>query len=369
MHESFDVSTSDGSYSVTVGRNVLAQLESSNQVVFLIDAYFAQRLARHKDRTICIPALEASKNLNYISTVIEKMRALEVNRGTHMYAIGGGVIQDVATFVSSIYMRGLSWTYCPSTLLGMADSCIGGKSSINVGGYKNLVGNIYPPTAVFVDVDFCETLKPQDVVGGLVEAVKICYARDHQTFHQYLALNAQFPMTKESSIAVINLALLAKKWFIEIDEFDKSERLLLNFGHTFGHALEAATNFALAHGVAVGLGILVAIEYSNINLMLDKRGLVLTQQLRNYLNQLLSPLRLDLLNIVSAIDLKKVMEKFDSDKKHSHTDYRMVVPVANGGLSLISSTKDQGSKDLILSAYRQAFLLNGYTNINNQSNH
>ena len=101
--------------------------------------------------------------------VIEQMRKLGANRQTHVYAIGGGIIQDIATFVNSIYMRGIAWTYFPSTLLSMADSCIGGKSSINVVGYKNLVGNIYPPSAVYVDMNLNINIKPEIVVMVLMK--------------------------------------------------------------------------------------------------------------------------------------------------------------------------------------------------------
>ena len=137
MLESFDVSTSSGKYTVSVGEGLLASLKPNQHAIFLVDEYLASRLAVDSKWIIAIPALESSKNLDYMSGVIEKMRTFGANRGTHVYAIGGGIIQDIATFVNSIYMRGLSWTYFPSTLLSMADSCIGGKSSINVRGYKN----------------------------------------------------------------------------------------------------------------------------------------------------------------------------------------------------------------------------------------
>ena len=297
-----------------------------------------------------------------MSGVIEKMRILGANRDTHVYAIGGGIIQDIATFVNSIYMRGLPWTYFPSTLLSMADSCIGGKSSINVRGYKNLVGNIYPPSEVFVDMDFCKTLGPNEIIGGLAEAVKICYARGPEVFNQYLQLNPGYPLEGETGVKVIFTALLAKKWFIEIDEFDQSERLLLNYGHTFGHALEASSNFALAHGVAVALGMLVAIEYANLVGSLDGVGKDSSNKLDTYLVKLLAPLKLAITDTLSKMDWSVVFSKFEGDKKHRQNAYRMVIPASSGGLVLHSLPKDENSKLLIEQAYLRALSAHGFIN-------
>ena len=360
MLESFEVSTSGGKYEVSVGEKLLARMRPDQHTIFLVDEYLIPRLTFDPKLIISIPALESSKNLDYMSGVIEKMRMLGANRDTHVYAIGGGIIQDIATFINSIYMRGLSWTYFPSTLLSMADSCIGGKSSINVRGYKNLIGNIYPPNEVFVDIDFCKTLSSDEIIGGLAEAVKICYARGPEVFEQYLQLNPLYPLSCENGVKVIFLALLAKKWFIEIDEFDQSERLLLNYGHTFGHALEASSNFKIAHGVAVALGMLAATEYASIAAGLNGVGKNNSQRLGIYLQRLLSPLKPDIKAALQKIDMNTVFAKFEGDKKHRHTEYRMVIPSSEGGLVLFSSPKNEQTRSFIQKAYQQAFSMNDF---------
>jgi 3-dehydroquinate synthase len=362
MLESFEVSTSGGKYTVSVGEGLLASIEPKNHAIYLIDDYHLNSLKIHAESLIAIPALESSKNLDYMSGVIEKMRELGANRDTHVYAIGGGIIQDIATFVNSIYMRGLAWTYFPSTLLSMADSCIGGKSSINVRGYKNLVGNIYPPSEVFVDMDFCKTLGSDEIIGGLAEAVKICYARGPDVFDQYLQLDPTYPLSGESGVKVVFSALLAKKWFIEVDEFDQAERLLLNYGHTFGHALEASSNFEIAHGVAVALGMLVASQYAEMTGKLSGVGKSNAERLSAYLVRLLSPLQAEVKSALEKIDIKTVLSKFEGDKKHRHSEYRMVLPASEGGLILFSSPKDEKTKLLIEKAYLQTFLTHGYLN-------
>ena len=360
MLESFSVTTSNGAYKVSVGEGLLGKMISSRHAIFLVDDFFGDRLPLNSSAVISIPALEASKNLDYMSGVIEQMRILGANRDTHVYAIGGGIIQDIATFVNSIYMRGLAWTYFPSTLLSMADSCIGGKSSINVRGYKNLVGNIYPPAEVFVDMDFCKTLGQDEIIGGLAEAVKICFARGPQFFEQYLALDPLYPLSGEKGVQVISAALQAKKWFIEIDEFDRAERLLLNYGHTFGHALEASSGFAIAHGVAVALGMLVSIEYANLVSPLSGIGKQDGNKLTQYLQNLLAPLKSNIEAALRKMDFDTVMEKFEGDKKHRQDQYRMVIPASEGGLLLHSVAKDQVSREVIRQAFQMTFIRHAY---------
>jgi len=360
MLESFSVSTSNGAYKVSVGEHLLEKMISVRHAIFLVDDFFGDRLPLNSCAVILIPALETSKNLDYMSGVIEQMRLSGVNRDTHVYAIGGGIIQDIATFVNSIYMRGLAWTYFPSTLLSMADSCIGGKSSINVRGYKNLVGNIYPPTEVFVDMNFCKTLGQDEIIGGLAEAVKICFARGTEFFEQYLALDPLYPMSGEKGVQVITAALQAKKWFIEIDEFDRAERLLLNYGHTFGHALEASSGFAIAHGVAVALGMLVSIKYANLVGSLSGIGKRDCDKLDQYLQNLLAPLNTNIQAAVRKIDFDILMEKFEGDKKHRQDQYRMVIPASEGSLVLHSVPKDQASREVIRQAFRTTFVSHGY---------
>lgn len=283
--------------------------------------------------------------------IILQLREYGVNRTSHLVAIGGGVIQDIATFAASIYMRGIPWTYMPTTLLGMADSCIGGKSSINVLGYKNLVGNFYPPEQVLIDLDFVESLNEEQVVGGLFEAVKICYARGYQAFQEYLSDAPALPVTTSSAQRVVMRALRTKKWFIETDEFDQKERLLLNFGHTFGHALEAGTGFGVSHGIAVGIGMLIATEYAERSGWLAPAGQVASGQLNNYIRTLIGDDDARVVKGPSQIDLAIVLEKFDNDKKHRSDNYRVVVPRDDGGLDLVSVPRTEAVRQDISAVY------------------
>lgn len=355
MQESFEVSASGGSYRVVVGRGLLKQVIVDNpDAIFMVDDYFSSLLPIPVDRQILVNASESNKALECMAEIVLKLRELGANRATHLVVVGGGVIQDIATFSASIFMRGIRWTYMPTTLLSMADSCIGGKSSINVLGYKNLVGNFYPPREVLIDVDFVVSLDAEKVVGGLFEAAKICYARGYQDFQAYLSDGPAARMSTANVQAVIVRALKTKKWFIETDEFDQKERLLLNFGHTFGHAIEAGTNFGVSHGIAVGIGMIVAVEFAKKRGWLSQPGLERTASLTSHIHSLLALDGGGLVAPPPAIHLDLILDKFNNDKKHLSNVYRMVCPRGDGALELVSEEKNHEVLRDIAVAYESA---------------
>lgn len=353
MQESFDISSSTGNYNVVLGTDLLSQvLTQYPDAIYMIDERLEAVLPDLITKRILIKADEMSKSLERMPEVILKMRELGANRTSHLVAIGGGVIQDIATFVASVYMRGIPWTYMPTTLLGMADSCIGGKSSINMLGYKNLVGNFYPPEAVLIDMAFIETLNEEQVVGGLFEATKICYARGYKEFLAYLQESPGYPMNPDNAQRVIARALQTKKWFIETDEFDQNERLLLNFGHTFGHAIEAGSDFGITHGIAVGIGMIVAVEYAKKAELLSSVGISHADHLIQHVKSMLGEGLKRVIEHPPKLDLELIMEKFNNDKKHRTDMYRMVVPNGDGELVLISAEKNDAVRKNIESAYQ-----------------
>ena len=216
MQESFDINSSLGAYKVTVGANIASLFQKKEDVVYIIDERIESYLKIEKNKIIKIFASEENKSLDCMPDYISQMRKIGVNRETHLIAIGGGVIQDIVTFLASIYMRGISWTYMPTTLLAMVDSCVGGKSSINVSQYKNLVGNFYPPTEISIDCNFVDSLDDDAIIAGLCEAAKICYAKSMQEFALYLNDSKSIlNTTKEQTKKIVMRSLLNKKWFIE----------------------------------------------------------------------------------------------------------------------------------------------------------
>jgi len=302
------------------------------------------------DNIISIPAIEESKSLETVAFVIERLRSLGANRTSCLIAIGGGIIQDIATFSSSVFMRGIRWEYYPTTLLGMVDSCVGGKSSINVGQYKNIAGNFYPPEKVVIDTVFCGTLQRVEMISGLCEAVKICFSDRGGKLNDYLKLTNDDGLASEQNLSkIISLSLLTKKEFIEEDEFDTGIRLLLNFGHTFGHAIEAAGNFSITHGVAIGLGMQIAIHISSqpdSKVSASDRAV----KLNDYLTRLLLGVP-QLARKLRDISSESFLSKFQSDKKHTNSKYVIIIPDENGFLIRKLINKDNKLEQSLMSSF------------------
>lgn len=193
---------------------------------------------------------ESTKSFENIPNIIDNL-PIGFNKTNKLIAIGGGITQDIVSFVSSILFRGVDWVFFPTTLLAQGDSCIGGKTSINYKNSKNQLGGFYPPQQIFINPNFIKTLPLKDVTSGLGEMLHFYLTSSRKDYKYFLDNKSQLDL-------LIKRCLEIKKHFIEIDEFDRGERLLLNYGHTFGHAIEGATQYNIPHGIAVSLGMDIA---------------------------------------------------------------------------------------------------------------
>ena len=207
---------------------------------------------------IVIDTNEDLKSWRGLEKIFDKFAAKKVNTQTKLVVIGGGVLQDAVGFCASVYCRGIEYYLVPTTLLSQIDSCVGGKTSINYQSRKNIIGTFYPPSKILICEDFLHTLPYEDFCSGLGELFKFDLLRSKiKDSHLDKVLNE-----KESILPDIYDSLKYKISILEIDEFDKKERKYLNFGHTFGHALEITSNFNLSHGYAVIIGCLIALYVS-----------------------------------------------------------------------------------------------------------
>lgn len=354
MSASFEIRSSSGAYGISIGTGLIGEMFTGVRgAIIICDQYFESSLKSRGIPIVAVEATESAKSLDRMSQIIIQLREAGANRDSTLVAVGGGVIQDIATFCASIFMRGIPWLYAPTTLLGMVDSCIGGKSSINVGNYKNIVGNFFPPQTIVIDASFINSLSAEKRIAGLCEAVKICFARGDEAFNRYLVLSPAVEMPIEKFSEVIELSLRAKKWFIEIDEFDRNERLLLNFGHTFGHAIEGATHFAVTHGVAVGLGMLAAADFA------ARQGIAAapaarTERLIRHVSELLAGVA-GLDKALSSATIDAALDRFSSDKKHGKDFFTAIVPNGNGVLERMRLPRDDVSRRKIGAAFGSVF--------------
>jgi len=339
------ISTSRGEYRVRVGVDLFAA-GLPDHAFALVDA--ALTGIESPGKSLLFEASEDDKSLAACESVLRMMRDAGCVRDSRLLAIGGGVVQDVATLSASLYMRGIPWTYIPTTLMAMADSCIGGKSSINVAGIKNLVGNIYPPDLVIVDLAFTRTLPDAAIASGLSEAVKICFARGPEEFAEFARLReAAGSLDSDAGVALVTHTLRCKQWFIETDEFDRAERRLLNFGHTFAHAIESATGFAVPHGVAVAIGVIAAVRHPAADPGHAEAALL------DECRSILEPVLPTLLPQLAALDTEAFATAFSGDKKHTLDAFHLILP-KRGRLFEVAVPRSRESLDVVLEAALRA---------------
>jgi len=225
-------------------------------------------LAEHgiAERTVVLPPGEGTKDLAHFGRLVDDILAGGVERGTMLVALGGGVVGDIAGFAAATLLRGIDFVQIPTTLLAQVDSSVGGKTAINTAAGKNLLGAFYQPRLVLADTASLATLPRREVRAGYGEIVKYGLIRDADFFQ---SLEAEGPAVCDLEPAALTRAIMVscrmKAAIVAADERETGdERALLNFGHTFGHALETETGFGdrLLHGEAVGLGMVLAFDFA-----------------------------------------------------------------------------------------------------------
>jgi 3-dehydroquinate synthase len=209
-------------------------------------------------RVFELPAGERCKNLAAVETTCEWLALQGYDRGATLVGIGGGAATDHTGFVAAIYLRGISFVACPTTLLAMVDASVGGKTGVDLPAGKNLVGAFHQPRAVAADLGFLDTLPARELSAGLAEVVKCALIADPALLTT-LEAHAAGTMAPDVLANVIAAAVRVKADVVTEDEREGGRRAILNFGHTVGHAVEAASDYELLHGEAVSLGMVAAL--------------------------------------------------------------------------------------------------------------
>lgn len=263
-----------------------------------------------------IPNGEQSKTLDNVTAFIDCMVKAQVTRTDMVLALGGGVVGDMAGFAAAIYLRGIPYIQVPTTLLAAVDSSVGGKTAVDISAGKNLVGAFHQPALVYLDTDTLGTLDPAVLRDGFAEVIKYGIILDSKLFDT-VAVPESFNLTK-----VIARCIEIKRDVVEQDEFDKGLRGLLNFGHTFGHAIEKLSGFTITHGSAVARGMIIAAKVARVYGFTDYTE-VITKVVKDYCFETNCP--------YSADELYSVIL---SDKKRSGADITLVLPKEIGACTL-----------------------------------
>lgn len=270
------VQSHKGPYTVRFGA-AFAGLEAGLAIHehLIIDARVAElyskmlpsALAGHS--VLQIEATESNKSLEKFPEYVVHLLDRGVRRDHVLIAVGGGIIQDITAFIAGTLFRGLPWRFYPTTLLAQADSCIGSKSSVNVGQYKNQMGTYTPPREIVIATAVLDSLDEIDLRSGVGEMIKVHIIAGWEETHSIARDYNQLTRDKPLLTHYIRRSLDIKKEKIEADEFDSNDRLVMNYGHSFGHAVESASHYAIPHGIAVTIGMdmanYVSLRYGLVN--------------------------------------------------------------------------------------------------------
>ena len=322
-----------GEYSVSFNSKSLQGLanNSGTESFYIIDKNVADLYSSdlesilESEMFLLIDASEDNKSLDKFPYYVEQLVSKGIKRGHTLVAIGGGITQDITCFLASTLMRGLDWIFYPTTLLAQSDSCIGSKSSINSGKIKNILGTFTPPQKVILDINFLETLNKQDIFSGIGEMIKV-HAIDSPESFDEISKNYNNLITNSTSMkSFIYNSLLIKKRIIELDEFDKGPRNVMNYGHSFGHAIESATNYAIPHGIAVTIGMDMA---NFIAMKLKLTGEENFYRMHGVLEKNSSTYR------SYPIEAEALINALSKDKKNTATQLRLIMPNEDSKISI-----------------------------------
>ncbi|WQT38072.1 3-dehydroquinate synthase [Helicobacter pylori] len=317
------------SYKVFLGE--LPKMELKQKALIISDSivaglhlsYLLERLKALEVRVCVIESGEKYKNFHSLERILNNAFEMQLNRHSLMIALGGGVISDMVGFASSIYFRGIDFINIPTTLLAQVDASVGGKTGINTPYGKNLIGSFHQPRAVYIDLAFLKTLEKREFQAGVAEIIKMAVC-----FDKNLVETLETKDLKDCLEEVIFQSVNIKAQVIMQDEKEQNIRAGLNYGHTFGHAIEKETDYErflhgeaiaigmrMANDLALSLGMLTLKEYERIENLLKKFGLIFHYKIT---------------------DIQKFYERLFLDKKSEDKTIKFILPKGIGAFEAAS---------------------------------
>jgi 3-dehydroquinate synthase len=323
----YKFSNSSTDYYLAYGISHLKEfVDQKNSVIITDENIFRNHQKRFKNqKVIVLQPGEALKTQATVDSIIAQLIMMEADRNTTLIGVGGGVITDITGYTASIYMRGIKFGFIPTTLLSMVDASIGGKNGVDVGVYKNLVGTISQPSFILHDLIFLNSLPPSEWINGFAEIIKHACIKDAAMFRE-LETNSlkKYQDRKVLVCKLIQRNAILKTKVVQLDEFEKGDRKLLNFGHTLGHALEK--QYELAHGKAISIGMTYACNISK-----QITGFKETERVVSVLEKYGLP-------TYTKFDKQKVFDVLKMDKKRERTEisYILLEKIGKGVIKSIS---------------------------------
>ena len=286
---------------------------------------------------------EEHKTLDTVNECYKRLLADDFNRRDLIIGLGGGVAGDMAAFIASSYMRGCNFVNVPTTLLAMADSSVGGKCGVDYEGFKNIVGSIYMPKLVYAAACTLKTLPEREYSSGMAEILKAGLIRD-SIFYEWLISNFPSIMDRDAETVVEMLyrAIGIKQYYVTKDPFESGERMILNLGHTIGHAIEKHYDFKYLHGECVALGTVAAAYISYKRSMLSDEEFY---EIRDMFVPFSLPISLD------AVDTDRIYANIGHDKKNTDKGLKFILLKKIGKAVIADDVTEKEIKDAIGSLY------------------
>ena len=332
-----------------------ALLSTNPKNLLLIDEkvfeLYGQDIKHPDNKIFKAPATESFKTLDGVSQLCDFLYQHEFTKGETLVVVGGGIIQDIGAFVGATYKRGINWVHFPTTLLAMSDSCIGGKAGVNYKGVKNQLALFSAPNKVVINPCFLNTLEKKEIQSGLGEILKLSITGGQTMLSTYDRCVKNSGVVNQMDAKPLILGALAvKKAVIEQDEFELNIRKGLNYGHTLGHAIESISNYAIPHGIAVVVGMML------VNQMSCEQGLLARAECIEINKLCLRLLDDELLAILKTIDIHAMIRCIKQDKKVIGDAIAFVMLSSLGNLNFVKMKLDEHLRSQIIRIFSQLFV-------------
>lgn len=343
---SISVESSPRNYSVDFISNsngfawLFDRIKSSIKPLVLADKFVLEVLLSKLNfegiPTYKFEAIEDNKDIQTVLSVCDFLNKNQANRGSMLFVIGGGIVQDIGAFAAAMLKRGIPWTYVPTTLLSQGDSCLGGKTAVNHNKTKNLLGLFSAPRKVLIDSMFCETLDFKDRMSGGGEIFRLLITGGNGGFellerHIDEFINGSIDVTQK----LIAASLQVKKRIVEYDEFELDIRRSMNYGHSIGHAIEALSDYVIPHGVGVAIGILVE------NRIAVNRGMLSHVEEKRIFDIGKKIVPDDIWQIFCSLEISKILPYLASDKKVEGAILKLATLNSIGEMVFVDLSLDQ----------------------------
>lgn len=341
------VDLKERSYPIIIEKGIISRVSEEikkiyrGKKVFIItddnvNKYYGERVSNNliennfEVRVLSLKAGEETKNFNTLPTIYNELLDFNLTRSDLIVTLGGGVIGDIGGFAASTYLRGVEFVQIPTSLLAQVDSSVGGKVAVDLERGKNLVGSFYHPKCVLIDPEVLNTLEDRFFIDGMAEVIKYGCIKDKEFFELLSKMENKSQVINKME-EVIHTCCDIKRRVVENDERDRGERMLLNFGHTLGHAIEQYYNYSkYTHGEGVAIGMYTITKYSEEK-GLTKKGTA--ERIKNILVKYKLPYKMN-------IDIEEILDAINLDKKNLGSSLNLIVLKEIGQSEIYKTTSN-----------------------------